>query len=84
MKKRELRTLATLRKTKSFRAGAMLMKRRAPELWYFYDGSTALFKTSTNKKFKRYEQWTNRTLERTKHWQMWRCCHAGTELSLWK
>jgi len=29
-------------KTKSSRAGAMFMKRRAPELCHFYDGSATL------------------------------------------
>jgi len=33
---------ATLMKPKSFGAGAMFMKIRAPELCHFYDGSAAL------------------------------------------
>jgi len=44
MKEEGYKAGATLMKTKSSRAGTMLMKRRAPEpeLRHFYDSSTAL------------------------------------------
>jgi len=42
MKKESSGARTILMKTKSSEAGAMFMKRRAPELCHFHDGSAAL------------------------------------------